>query len=55
MRKYIRILDFTSVFDSVTINLEDGKQFVIKVVKNSGSDIYVQKVLFNNSCMNKVG
>ena len=37
------------VFDSVTLNPEGGKQFVIKSLKNSDLDIYIQKVFLNNS------
>ena len=42
-----------SVFDSVTINLNNGNQFKIRNVKKSEKDIYIQRVDYNNEKMKK--
>jgi predicted alpha-1,2-mannosidase len=41
------------VFSKVTINLENGKQFVIKANGNSGSNVYIQNATLNGNTYSK--
>jgi len=49
-RTFIAKADFvfgSPLFDEVTINLSEGKQFLIKVLNNSDKNIYIQSVRLN--------
>ncbi|PQJ75932.1 GH92 family glycosyl hydrolase [Polaribacter gangjinensis] len=41
------------IFDKVTINLESGKKFTIKVIHNSKTNKYIQKMTLNNKVLQK--
>jgi predicted alpha-1,2-mannosidase len=43
----------TPIFDKVTINLENGKQFVIKAENVSNENFYIQSATFNGKGYNK--
>jgi putative alpha-1,2-mannosidase len=41
------------IFDKVTINLESGKKFIIKVIHNSKTNKYIQKMTLNKKVLQK--
>ncbi len=41
------------LFDKVTVNLENGKKFVVETVNNSNKNIYIQKVELNGRDYNQ--
>lgn len=43
----------TPVFDKITINLEDGKKFIITASRKNKDDYYIQSAKLNNSTLSK--
>lgn len=41
------------LFDSATINLENGKKFVVEALNNSDKNIYIQSIELNGSIINR--
>jgi putative alpha-1,2-mannosidase len=43
----------TPVFDKITINLEDGKKFIINANRKNKDDYYIQSASLNKSTLSK--